>query len=118
MSILINAEKLGLDRLLSWSSHHRSIRLSQRTFPQRLTVKMSDDSASTLPLNLRRSKKVWIWTECKEVMTVAVERGWNTFLFTSDNRQLSDEWSCIYNASKNRKKKASFLKLLGFNSMF
>ncbi|CAA7051927.1 unnamed protein product [Microthlaspi erraticum] len=56
---------------------------------------MSDDSSSTLPVSLRRPKKVWIWTECKEVMTVAVERGWNTFIFSSDNRQLSDEWSSV-----------------------
>ncbi|KAG2261286.1 hypothetical protein Bca52824_068365 [Brassica carinata] len=52
-------------------------------------------SASILPTNLHRSKKVWIWTECKEVMTTAVERGWNTFVFSSDNLQLSDDWSSI-----------------------
>lgn len=88
------AERLELDRLLLWSSHkkkHKLIRFSKKTFPQRFVVKMS---ASTLPMNLGKAKKVWIWTECKEVMTVAVERGWNTFIFSSDNRELSDEWSC------------------------
>ncbi|CAF2007652.1 unnamed protein product [Brassica napus] len=86
-------ERLGLYRLPSWSSHHSSIRLiSKRTFPQRLAVRMS---ASTLPMNLHRTKKVWIWTECKEVMTTAVERGWNTFVFSSDNLQLSDDWSSV-----------------------
>ncbi|KAF8087762.1 hypothetical protein N665_0568s0023 [Sinapis alba] len=92
----LRKERLGLCRLLSWSSHqeknHSSIRLSKRMFPQRLAVKMS---ASTLPVNLHRSKKVWIWTECKEVMTTAVERGWNTFVFSSDNLKLSDDWSSV-----------------------
>ncbi|WZZ74286.1 hypothetical protein YC2023_085656 [Brassica napus] len=89
----LRKERLGLYRLPSWSSHHSSIRLiSKRTFPQRLAVRMS---ASTLPMNLHRTKKVWIWTECKEVMTTAVERGWNTFVFSSDNLQLSDDWSSV-----------------------
>ncbi|CAH2045021.1 unnamed protein product [Thlaspi arvense] len=90
----LRKEKSGLYRLLSWSSHqenHRSIRVSKRTFPKRFTSKMLDNSA----LNLNRSKKVWIWTERKEVMTASVERGWNTFIFSSDNRQLSNEWSSI-----------------------
>ncbi|XP_010514592.1 PREDICTED: uncharacterized protein LOC104790516 isoform X3 [Camelina sativa] len=52
-------------------------------------------ASTTVPMNLGRAKKVWIWTECKEVMTVAVERGWNTFIFSSDNRNLSDDWSSV-----------------------
>lgn len=80
-----NAEKLELDSLL----------LCKRKFPQRFFVKMSASTrTTTLSLNLGRAKKVWIWTKCKEVMTVAVERGWNTFIFSSENRKLSDEWSC------------------------
>ncbi|EFH53389.1 hypothetical protein ARALYDRAFT_322953 [Arabidopsis lyrata subsp. lyrata] len=91
----LRKERLELDRLLLWSSHkknHKLIRFSKRTFSQKLAVKMS---ASTLPMNLGKAKKVWIWTECKEAMTVAVERGWNTFIFSSDNRELSNEWSSI-----------------------
>ncbi|KAF4390733.1 hypothetical protein G4B88_015623 [Cannabis sativa] len=42
-----------------------------------------------------QSKRVWIWTENKEVMTAAVERGWNTILFSSQSRELADEWSSI-----------------------
>ncbi|XP_062106681.1 uncharacterized protein LOC133818015 isoform X2 [Humulus lupulus] len=42
-----------------------------------------------------QSKRVWLWTENKEVMTAAVERGWNTFLFSSLSRELADEWSSI-----------------------
>ncbi|XP_002517488.2 3-dehydroquinate synthase homolog isoform X1 [Ricinus communis] len=38
-------------------------------------------------------KKVWIWTENKQVMTAAVERGWNTFIFCYKCRELADEWS-------------------------
>ncbi|CAN7025824.1 unnamed protein product [Brassica rapa subsp. trilocularis] len=88
-------ERFGLYRLQTWSSHHHSsIRLiSKRTFPQRLAVRMS--ASSTLPMNLHRTKKVWIWTECKEVMTTAVERGWNTFVFPSDSLQLSKDWSSV-----------------------
>lgn len=37
-------------------------------------------------------KKVWIWTENKQVMTAAVERGWNSFLFSCP--ELADDWSC------------------------
>ncbi|CAK7335141.1 unnamed protein product [Dovyalis caffra] len=42
-----------------------------------------------------KSKRVWIWTESKQVMTAAVERGWNTFIFLSKHRQLAIEWSSI-----------------------
>lgn len=42
-------------------------------------------------------KRVWIWTESKEVMTAAVERGWNTFIFLSKQKQLAVEWSCNFN---------------------
>ncbi|KAM5551525.1 hypothetical protein ABKV19_026391 [Rosa sericea] len=38
-------------------------------------------------------KTVWVWTESKQVMTAAVERGWNTFLFQS--QKLADDWSSI-----------------------
>ncbi|CAN6574814.1 unnamed protein product [Malus baccata var. baccata] len=41
------------------------------------------------------SKRVWVWTESKQVMTAAVERGWNTFVFPSQSRELADEWSSI-----------------------
>ncbi|KAF9601891.1 hypothetical protein IFM89_023955 [Coptis chinensis] len=40
-------------------------------------------------------KLVWIWTTNRQVMTAAVERGWNTFIFTSQNRDLANEWSSI-----------------------
>ncbi|KAF5191509.1 3-dehydroquinate synthase [Thalictrum thalictroides] len=45
--------------------------------------------------NEQQPKLVWIWTENKQVMTTAVERGWNTFLFTSQNKQLANDWSSM-----------------------
>ncbi|XP_059642134.1 uncharacterized protein LOC132284084 [Cornus florida] len=46
--------------------------------------------------SISMSKKlVWIWTENKQVMTASVERGWNTFVFSSHRRDLADEWSSI-----------------------
>ncbi|WOL02708.1 hypothetical protein Cni_G11427 [Canna indica] len=43
----------------------------------------------------RPPKLVWMWTESKQVMTAAVERGWNTFIFRSEPRlnDLALEWS-------------------------
>ncbi|KAL3629347.1 hypothetical protein CASFOL_026569 [Castilleja foliolosa] len=52
---------------------------------------MSASSSSANP----KKKKVWIWTEKKEVMTAAVERGWNTFIFHSGRREIAAEWSSI-----------------------
>ncbi|GFY84930.1 hypothetical protein Acr_03g0017040 [Actinidia rufa] len=40
-------------------------------------------------------KVVWIWTENKQVMTAAVERGWNTLVFSSHCRDLAHEWSSM-----------------------
>lgn len=41
------------------------------------------------------SKLVWIWTKNKQVMTTAVERGWNTFLFDVESVDLVRDWSSI-----------------------
>ncbi|KAL5699778.1 hypothetical protein ACHQM5_030635 [Ranunculus cassubicifolius] len=43
----------------------------------------------------RNEKLVRIWTENKQVMTTAVERGWNTFIFTSHNKALATEWASM-----------------------
>ncbi|KAJ6793239.1 Uncharacterized protein M6B38_111725 [Iris pallida] len=47
--------------------------------------------------NYEESKLVWIWTESMQVMTTAVERGWNTFIFQSDpiSKEVADKWSSI-----------------------
>ncbi|KAK2972401.1 hypothetical protein RJ640_010838 [Escallonia rubra] len=52
-----------------------------------MTTSSSDSSMS--------KKLVWIWTENKQVMTAAVERGWNTFIFSSHHRHLAIDWSSI-----------------------
>ncbi|KAF7802961.1 3-dehydroquinate synthase [Senna tora] len=43
----------------------------------------------------KKSKRVWIWTQNKHVMTAAVERGWDTFVFSSHYPQLARDWSSI-----------------------
>ncbi|XP_077224858.1 3-dehydroquinate synthase isoform X4 [Tasmannia lanceolata] len=45
--------------------------------------------------NFQQQKLVWLWTKSKQVMTAAVERGWNTFIFMSRDRELANEWSSI-----------------------
>ncbi|MED6206753.1 hypothetical protein PIB30_029728 [Stylosanthes scabra] len=42
-----------------------------------------------------KSKTVWIWTTTPLVMTCALERGWNTFIFSSQNQTLAHHWSSI-----------------------
>ncbi|PHU19613.1 hypothetical protein BC332_10764 [Capsicum chinense] len=59
----------------------------ERTFPRGATMCASTSSKS--------KKIVWIWTENKHVMTAAVERGWNTFIFPSHRQDLALEWSSI-----------------------
>ncbi|XP_019185842.1 PREDICTED: uncharacterized protein LOC109180613 isoform X2 [Ipomoea nil] len=41
----------------------------------------------------KKKKQVWIWTENKQVMTTAVERGWNTFVFPKNRQDIAHEWS-------------------------
>lgn len=52
-------------------------------------------TSSSSPMSpIEESKGVWIWSECQEVMTAAVERGWSTFIFSPHNTELAHEWSC------------------------
>ncbi|CAL0321751.1 unnamed protein product [Lupinus luteus] len=53
--------------------------------------------ASSLDDDIGREykKRVWIWTQNKHVMTSAVERGWNTFIFPSHLHHLAHHWSSI-----------------------
>ncbi|MCD9644021.1 hypothetical protein HAX54_031979 [Datura stramonium] len=61
-----------------------------RTFPRvnRVTRMCTFTSSKS-------KKTVWIWTENKQVMTAAVERGWNIFIFPSNRQDLALEWSSI-----------------------
>ncbi|KAK9067233.1 hypothetical protein SSX86_014559 [Deinandra increscens subsp. villosa] len=54
-------------------------------------AKMSTENTKTN----KKKKEVWIWTENKQVLTAAVERGWNTFIFSSLHRQIATDWSSI-----------------------
>ncbi|XP_068645830.1 uncharacterized protein [Aristolochia californica] len=45
--------------------------------------------------NKQNHKQVWLWTKSKQVMTASVERGWNTFIFSEKDRELSKDWSSI-----------------------
>ncbi|KAK1307923.1 hypothetical protein QJS10_CPA09g00425 [Acorus calamus] len=69
----------------------------KRTHPH-ISMSSSSSSSAGAPRNQkRRSKTVWVWTESKQVMTAAVERGWDTFVFDSGHRfrQLALDWSSI-----------------------
>jgi hypothetical protein len=50
-------------------------------------------ASTAAPAELK--KTVWVWTENRQVMTAAVERGWSTFLFGS--KDLGEDWSCENN---------------------
>ncbi|XP_047335291.1 3-dehydroquinate synthase homolog [Impatiens glandulifera] len=65
---------------------------AQLQFYRRLPAFSISSSSS---ISMSKKKLVWIWTENKQVMTAAVERGWNTFLFPSHRRQLADDWSAM-----------------------
>lgn len=58
----------------------------------RLQCSYASSSSSMSPTEA--SKGVWIWSECQQVMTAAVERGWSTFIFSPHNTELANEWSC------------------------
>lgn len=43
-------------------------------------------------------KVVWLWTKNKQVMTAAVEAGWDTFLFNGDDfqeQELANDWTSM-----------------------
>ncbi|KAF7022137.1 hypothetical protein CFC21_034966 [Triticum aestivum] len=72
------------------ASFHISHLAPQRTASARLRlqcIKMC--SAPAAPGGSK--KTVWVWTENRQVMTAAVERGWNTFLFGS--KDVGKDWS-------------------------
>ncbi|MBA0791462.1 hypothetical protein Gohar_016040 [Gossypium harknessii] len=80
----------SLNRYSKTKTTHLSINSSLRM----CSIAASDSPLSTSMYELS-SKKVWIWTENSQVMTAAVERGWDTFIFSSQNQGLANEWSKI-----------------------
>lgn len=90
-TILADKWKLwNLCRSNSWVNHHS---LNANKFPC-VAMCASHSSMMSSSGSYENCKKVWIWTQSKEVMTASVERGWNTFVFSSRDRQLVNEWSC------------------------
>ncbi|XP_057447607.1 uncharacterized protein LOC130739350 [Lotus japonicus] len=77
---------LNLNPLHSGKTHLRNNHCSSMVSSSSSTLSAQDKG--------KRSKSVWIWTENKQVMTAAVERGWNTFLFSSHHQKAHD-WSSI-----------------------
>ncbi|XP_041004537.1 3-dehydroquinate synthase homolog isoform X2 [Juglans microcarpa x Juglans regia] len=75
----------------SWAKHHSS---NSKNFSS-VAMRASHSSTTSSSGSYEKSKSVWIWTENKEVLTASVERGWNTFVFSSRHRQLAHEWSSI-----------------------
>lgn len=65
--------------------------------PLRLKVegKLGRFGVKSMCVSMSQKKQVWVWTKKKEVMTAAVERGWNTFIFHSDCRELAAQWSSM-----------------------
>lgn len=87
-------------RKLSWyvnssitDSCNKSGKRARLRLSYRVTMCCSNPSSIPSAGN-PQPKVVWILTESKQVMTAAVERGWNTFIFPSDRRELANEWSC------------------------
>ncbi|PIN01194.1 3-dehydroquinate synthase II [Handroanthus impetiginosus] len=81
--------KLGSCRLTHFSLHDKKrARFQYNPFVVEAMSAYCSPSKS-------QKKQVWIWTEKKEVMTAAVERGWSTFIFQPHHRELATEWSSI-----------------------
>jgi len=97
---IISADKWNFFRSNSWVNFHSSIANNYKAtllLQRNSCVAMCASHSSLTPSSFgsyQKSKSVWIWTKSKEVMTAAVQRGWNTFVFSSQHRQLANEWSC------------------------
>lgn len=85
---------LGSAKALACSHASLLAPQSQRTVvasapSRRSSVRMRASAAAAAPAEPK--KTVWVWTESRQVMTAAVERGWSTFLFGS--KDLGKDWS-------------------------
>uniref|UniRef100_A0A2P2K5Z0 Uncharacterized protein LOC105643334 n=1 Tax=Rhizophora mucronata TaxID=61149 RepID=A0A2P2K5Z0_RHIMU len=97
-------DKCSIWRLVSWDSRSRkanNFKSKTNKLGCSSCVKMCATASGYRAAEIsssgayEKSKRVWIWTQSKQVMTCAIERGWNTFLFSSKHRQLAEEWSSI-----------------------
>ncbi|GMP30516.1 hypothetical protein CsSME_00005150 [Camellia sinensis var. sinensis] len=82
-----SSEKWKSYRLIDYRDKRGQFRTNSNS-----SVALCASSSSSMPVS---KKLVWIWTQNKHVMTAAVERGWNTFVFPSHCRDLANEWSAM-----------------------
>ncbi|KAK6155111.1 hypothetical protein DH2020_009359 [Rehmannia glutinosa] len=94
ITVIIIVEITSVGKLGGCRLTHFSFRDAKRIRFQYKPLVVKAMCAGSPSANSQK-KKVWVWTEKKEVMTAAVERGWNTFIFHSDCRELAAEWSSI-----------------------
>ncbi|KAI4347612.1 hypothetical protein L6164_008411 [Bauhinia variegata] len=89
------AETWSIGRRITWDSFNSSNFFGSRKAHLRYSrcLSMASSSSRSLAETGKKSKKVWMWTKNKQVMTAAVERGWNTFIFSPQQRQLANDWS-------------------------
>ncbi|CAA3013846.1 3-dehydroquinate synthase II [Olea europaea subsp. europaea] len=85
--------KWGSCRLIDYKFNSTKIKERRIRFHSSRFVSIAMCACNSSSKSL--GKKVWIWTENKQVMTAAVERGWNTFIFSNYFRDLAVEWSSI-----------------------
>ncbi|KAL1338093.1 uncharacterized protein [Arachis hypogaea] len=66
------------------------------TIPNNKNTSATATATAIVPsTSMKNSKTVWIWTTTQHVMTSALERGWNTFLFSSPHQNLAHHWSSV-----------------------
>ncbi|CAL1392098.1 unnamed protein product [Linum trigynum] len=95
--------KKKLCKFDSWNDHKKADSPPRSSYRPNCSVCSSSNSTPSSAsssilvseMSSERSKKVWILTQSKQVMTSAVERGLNTFLFFPQHRFLAEEWSSI-----------------------
>ncbi|CAI0453344.1 unnamed protein product [Linum tenue] len=95
--------KKKLCKFDSWNDHKKADSPPRSSYRPNCSVCSSSNSSPSSAcssilvseMSSERSKKVWILTQSKQVMTSAVERGLNTFLFFPQHRFLAEEWSSI-----------------------
>ncbi|KMZ68173.1 3-dehydroquinate synthase II [Zostera marina] len=81
--------------ILHSSSNDANLRTGKRPFVKSHVAMCSSSHSKVPEIQNRVDKLVWVWTENKQVMTSALERGWDTFLFHSTDKSIADDWKSI-----------------------
>lgn len=77
------------------SPNGTNLRTGKCRFAKSHVVDVRPSHSKVPEIQNRVEKQVWVWTENKHVMTAAVERGWDTFLFHSTDKSIADDWKSI-----------------------